>query len=87
METIIVISSVITALATLAIAIATYWNYQIVSEMRKESERDQEKFDDLLEALVVATLSSSAKPEVSKYDFEMNYTGKTPILKTQKQNK
>lgn len=83
-ECVLVISTAVMALATIAIA----WNANATSKAMKESERERK---DLYRAMVVANLLCSPQGnnpglyEYAKKMFLRDYTGETPVLKAEEE--
>lgn len=81
-EGVLVVSTAVMALATIAIA----WNAFATSKAMKESERERK---DLYRAMVVANLLCSPQGDNPRlYDFAKkmflkDYTGETPVLKSE----
>ncbi len=77
MSIVIGISAAVSAFATFVIGILTWRNYIMYKEQ-------QQKFNDLLEGIVIATLLSNPNKGVwedSKTSFLREYKGKTQIFK------
>ena len=80
----IVISSIITALATLAIAAYARYSYKLTKELQISSNKHQQEISDLYQAIVISTLFSGPAGE-GAYDeavnrFKKTYKGKTKIF-------
>jgi len=83
MENLIIISSAISALATIAIAYYAFRAHNLTKEMRRTQENRDQEVSDLYQAIVIATLLSG--PTASNIGsltptFEKLYNGKTKIF-------
>ncbi len=78
------ISTLITALATIGICIFTWLNYCLYKEIKKNSEEQQQRFNDLFEGIIIATLlsgpSSYGAFNDCKKQFLNQYKGKSKIF-------
>ncbi len=85
MNTAIVASAVISAVATFLIFIFTWLNYRMYRKIQVGHEEERQRFEDLLQALVIATLLTAPSVQgpytTNKQTFLSEYRGKTPIFK------
>lgn len=84
MSFVVGLSVVVSALATVGIFLFTRLNLMIYKELQKKQEEQQQKFNDLLEAIVVATIVSTPNIGVKKdikRNFLREYKGKAKIFK------
>ncbi len=83
MSFIVGLSVVVSALATAGIFLFTGLNFLIYKELQKKQEDQQQKFNDVLEGIVIASLISpneGAYPS-RKGIFLQEYKGKAQIFK------
>jgi len=85
MNTLIVVSTSFSALATIGIFIFTLINYRMYQKIKKENKEQQQRFNDLFEGIIIATLlsgpSSYGAYRECKNRFFKEYKGKTKIFK------
>jgi uncharacterized membrane protein len=68
MTWIIVLSSCISAIATVAIAIYAFKSHQLAEAVRTKNDDNQRNFNDLLKAIATSTLlSASGQPTSSEF--------------------
>jgi hypothetical protein len=75
MEKVVIISAIVSSISTLGIFFLTIVNYIL-------SKKTEQRFSDLLEAIVVSNLTYGAGGAVTSSinEFHKYYTGKTEIL-------
>ena len=75
----------ITALASVAMAFVGYWSYRLSKQAIERGDRQQRDFEDLLEALVIATMISGPSSYGAFNDaikaFKAKYKGSREIFK------
>ena len=83
----IVLSTLITALATVAIAIFTYVNYQLASKIQKQDKEYRQQTSDLFQAIVISNILSDPEARLGNKNLDNNieafkqmYKGQTPIF-------
>jgi len=82
-----VISTCVASVATLGILIFTRLTYKLYRSMQQKQEEQEHRFNDLLEAIVIATLLTGPGHNTSNYFengkryFMQAYKGKTNIFK------
>ncbi|MEJ2104764.1 MAG: hypothetical protein P8X47_09335 [Ignavibacteriaceae bacterium] len=83
----IVWSTLITALATVAIAIFTYVNYQLASKIQKQDKEYRQQISDLYQAIVISNILSDPEARLGNIKLDNNieafkklYKGDTPIF-------
>jgi len=80
----LVIEPLLLALATIGIFWFTRLTYNLYRDMQKKQQEQEEKFNDLLEALVIATIlsgpSSTGAFGNAKTTFLQEYKGNTKIF-------
>lgn len=83
----IVWSTLITALATVAIAIFTFVNYQLASKIQKRDEEYRQQTKDLFQAIVISNILSDPEARLGNKNldndieaFKQMYKGKTAIF-------
>lgn len=83
----IVWSTLITALATVAIAIFTFVNYQLASKIQKRDEEYRQQTRDLFQAIVISNILSDPEARLGNKNldndieaFKQMYKGKTAIF-------
>ena len=83
----IVLSTLITALATVAIAIFTYVNYQLASKIQKQDKKYRQQTSDLFQAIVISNILSDPEARLGNKNLDNNieafkqmYKGQTPIF-------
>jgi hypothetical protein len=85
MNTAIVASATISAVATVVICFVTCLNYRMYQKIQAKHDEEQQRFGDLMEAMVIATLLSgpSGYGDYSncKKNFSGEYKGETKIFK------
>jgi|GEM_PF-6897603 len=84
MNILIVIGTFITAAATAGIFFFTKQTYKLSQNLQQKQDEQDQKFRDLLEALVIATILSGPTATGGFNDavkmFHQKYRGKTKIL-------
>ena len=85
MNTAIVASATISAVATVVICFVTCLNYRMYQKIQAKHDEEQQRFGDLMEAMVIATLLSGPSvvgPYATNKDtFLKQYKGETKIFK------
>lgn len=72
---------VISAIATVAIAIFTWLNYQIYKKLQEKDEEYKNQISDLYKAIVISNLlSGNSDLDMTYKRFNKEYTGKTKIF-------
>ena len=79
-------STLVMALATVGIFLFTWLNYRMYVRMKEGNEEQQRRFNDLLEAIVIATIlsgpSSWGQFTEAKTKFLREYKGHTQVFKS-----
>lgn len=85
MNAILVPSSFVAAGATVRMLIFTWLNYRMYREIEARNDQQQQHFEDLLQAVVIATLlsgpSSYGAYADCKKTFQKEYKGTTPVFR------
>ena len=72
---------VISAVATVAIAIFTWLNYQMYKKIEERNEEYKNQISDLYKAIVISNLlSGNSDLDMTYKKFNKEYTGKTKIF-------
>jgi len=86
----IVLSALVSAIATAVIAIYAFLNYQLTSKIQKRGEEDRQQTRDLFQAIVISNILSNPEANLGSSNlenkikaFEELYKGKTPIFLTE----
>jgi membrane protein insertase Oxa1/YidC/SpoIIIJ len=84
MNWIVALSTAATALATVGMAVFTWLNYRMYREMQRKQAEQQQRFNDLFEGIVIATLLSGPTAygdyDKLKKTFLKEYKGTTTIF-------
>ena len=87
MNTVIVVSTAVSAFATIGIFLVAWLNIRMYKTLQEKHGEEQERFQDLLEAMVIATLLTGPGHRTGNYFengkryFRNSYKGKTLIFK------
>jgi hypothetical protein len=79
------ISTVCTAVATVAIAFLAWKTNQLTASIRRKDSEHQQEIKDLYQAIVISNILSAGVPQGGKLldglfsEFERRYRGNTPI--------
>jgi len=82
----ILVASIVSGLATVAIAFLALYSYQLNKSLSNKSEQHEQVMKDLLNAMVIALLSAPHGGEAQNKGmirFKQHYKGKTPILQNE----
>jgi len=81
----IIISSIVSSVAAVGIFVVSFLNYKIYISAKENKESQENKFNDLLEALIISTIlsgpSSTGQFNNAKAKFLEEYIGDTVIFK------
>ena len=77
----IAVSAIISAVATVVIAIFTWFTYQMYKKLQEKDEEYKNQIGDLYKAIVISNLlSGNSDLEMTHKKFHKEYTGKTKIF-------
>lgn len=82
-DCLIVIASIVSAVATVALALLAYSNLVLARSIRATTDQRDQEIKDLFQAMVIAQLLGphpNDPPSTAKQRFKKEYTGKTKIF-------
>lgn len=81
-DCLVTISIVVSAIATVAMAVTSYATLRLTRKISDEGQKYQQQFTDLLQAVVISSMTQMAGGFVSTgiAQFKQHYKGKTIIF-------